>query len=138
MGNQLSRKKALYLILAMQCMSQTRKAITKYICSNMFFPEPWALIYTVVVVIGLETFQKNLPTGLYNFLTFASRYISLRNSFSQVALHIVLLGLVNWANGQLSWCADRKKLTNSLDWSILKIYTIAKNQHFFKKFCFIT
>ena len=36
MGNQLSRKKALYLILAMQCMSQTRKAITKYICSNMF------------------------------------------------------------------------------------------------------
>ena len=24
----------------------------------MFFPEPWALIYTVVVVIGLETFQK--------------------------------------------------------------------------------
>ena len=60
----------------------------------MFFPEPWALIYTVVVVIGLETFQKNLPTGLYNFLTFASRYISLRNSFSQVALHI-LLGLVN-------------------------------------------
>ena len=79
---------------SLQCMSQTRKAITKYICSNMFFPEPWALIYTVVVVIGLETFQKNLPTGLYNFLTFASRYISLRNSFLQVALHI-LLGLVN-------------------------------------------
>ena len=43
---------------SLQCMSQTRKAITKYICSNMFFPEPWALIYTVVVVIGLETFQK--------------------------------------------------------------------------------
>ena len=39
---------------SLQCMSQTRKAITKYICSNMFFPEPWALIYTV---IGLETFQ---------------------------------------------------------------------------------